>query len=52
MMRKIKKLKLRRKIWDMIKQNKLLTFASTLFIIFSGINIMLIYSFVQVLGTI
>ena len=47
MMRKIKN-----KILNIVKHNKILTFASLVFVLFSGINIYLIYNFVQVLSSI
>ena len=52
MMKKKSNLKLGRKIWEFVKNNKILSIASIVFVTFSGINILLIYTFVQVLGTI
>ena len=44
--------KIRKKILNFIKQNKILTIASIVFIIASGVNTYLIYNFVQVLENI
>ena len=41
-----------KEIWKFIKNNKILSIAGVVFITFSGINILLIYTFIQVLGTI
>ena len=49
MMKKLLKLKFGRKAINVMKKNKILTFASILFITFSGINLFLVYAFVQVL---
>lgn len=37
------------KIWKIMKENKILSMALTVFITFAGINSLLIYNFVQVL---
>ena len=37
------------RVWKMMKENKILSIASIVFVTFAGINSLLIYNFVQVL---
>lgn len=52
MIKRLLKLKLWMKILSFVKKNKIVSMAFAIFIAFSGINLFLIYSFVQVLETI
>jgi hypothetical protein len=49
MINKILRLRLKEKVLRFMKENKVVSIASIVFVTFSGINIFLIYNFVQVL---
>lgn len=52
MMKKVMNLKLGKRLWKVMKENKILSIASIVFLSFLCIDLILVYNFVQVLKTI